>query len=544
MHDAARGTGKWEKLTGAVVEIDIEPDGEPDHFCPIKLVVRGADQYKARIALEGALKVIRAKYADGSDDSKAQAALEEELARQLHVPKVRVVMCLNLAFNDFFRKARFRYFDVEDVVPLLKVGDWMAVVDLAAYFLTLPLHRKHHKNLNFKCPKTGKWKCLGRLPFGAGLSPVFASFYSSEIVDCVKGKAAELLRKWRKTPRRKRRAPDARIRWCMRAVVSVFVDDLITAGSTEEECKEGVLVIKAVLAELGFEAAKDKLSESVPCQTKKYLGRRICTTHKVGKNRYVQISLDKDKRDFLVEQLEQIVAAGTISYSELESVVGSLSFVATVLRGSRARIAALHELKRRRKLWGHHARHSKSWKAEVQLISEEALADLKWWLGHLNNGSWPASVVLDTDRPMAIIYMKSDASGVDGWGYHTLDETTEVKHDQGRFAAGKLKDWPILALELYPLVAAVKAHGAEWRHRTLVCGIDNAGLAMSVNAQRGKDEHTRKLMRELADLMIKYDLIILARWCERGENTVADDLSKSYSYEDAMARAAKSARGG
>ena len=145
-------------------------------------------------------------------------------------------------------------------------------------------------------------------------------------------------------------------------------------------------------------------------------------------------------------------------------------------------------------------------------------------------------IVLDTNRLLGLLHMKSD-----GWGYHTLDETDGVKHDQERFSKDKTvgdKKWPILALELFPLVQAVRKHGKAWKHRTLVCGIDNAGLAMAVNAQRGKDENTRRLMRDLADLMIEHDIIILARWCERGQNTVADDLSKSISYERAMRRAA------
>ena len=531
--NASKGTAKWEKLPGAVVEIKVhEISGEPAYYCPVKLIIRGADQYKATVALQEAIHEVQAKLKAGTY-TDVQAKVEEAAARLLHVPKVRVVMCLNLAFNDFYESARFRYFGIEDVVAGIKGNDWMVVIDLKAYFLTLPLHAKHHRYLTYRCPATGNYKQLHRLPFGARLSPYYASLYSSEIVDCIKGRAATIVRKWR-AKRIRGKGPSAKVAWAIRCQASIFVDDLINVSSTKAEAYAGLKIILKVLKELGFKPAPDKMGDAVPTQDKKYLGLRIRTNCMIKGKARVELSLDESKRVFMREQLRQIRSKEHIAGATLESIVGSLSFAALVLRGSRAMISSLYAIKTRYSLVRRGLRHNASWKLDLILLDGEARKDIDWWYTHLAASEWPASVVLDADRLACVLHMKSDASGTKGWGYHTLDEEGKVKWAAGVFTPMQLLA-PILALELYPVVKAVSTHGKEWAGTTLVIGVDNTGCAMAVNAQRGRDMYTRKLMKELAELLIKHDIIIFARWCQREKNTIADDLSKGIAYHTAVA---------
>ena len=68
-------------------------------------------------------------------------------------------------------------------------------------------------------------------------------------------------------------------------------------------------------------------------------------------------------------------------------------------------------------------------------------------------------------------------------------------------------------------------------------GVDNAGLASCLNAQRARDPVTRQLMRRLAWILSRYDIVLLGFWTPRIFNHVADLLSKGMSFERALVRA-------
>ena len=76
---------------------------------------------------------------------------------------------------------RFRYTDLMFILKHLRKGDWVAQVDLCAFYLQLPVGRKFRKYLSVKCPLTGNLLKYARLALGLSTAPAWASAVSSEV---------------------------------------------------------------------------------------------------------------------------------------------------------------------------------------------------------------------------------------------------------------------------------------------------------------------------------------------------------------------------
>ena len=274
----------------------------------------------------------------------------------------------------------------------------------------------------------------------------------------------------------------------------------------------------------------------MPSQTKRYLGVILSTI-----DGQVTVSTDPEKAAYLRSEIRELLAAnpdeGT-DLTHLRSLVGLLSFVAIVLRGSRPYLASLHEMLRgdrrdRARRWSVSSRRS-----VFRPLVQEAREDLAWWYAALADPSAISSVVLDAADAGAFIVSKSDASGDQelGWGFHASLWNGEVAHGFGVWTEAE-RDWTILAREIYPVVVFTERYGAQLRHRVLLHGVDNAGAACCICAQRSRCATTRALMKRLGAAHRQYDIIALGVWVPREWNAVADLQSRNMSFSEALARA-------
>ena len=148
-----------------------------------------------------------------------------------------------------------------------------------------------------------------RLPFGAGLSPYYASAMSAEAVDILCGRAQKEATRARLNRERARRKGSGRqrlhirmtrrqrllARWGEKSKSCAYVDDIALAGG-KPETAEAVRTLVSLLKRMGLDAVdKDKTWE--PKQTQKYLGVVFCTIVKHPKGSgilVVELSLDAD----------------------------------------------------------------------------------------------------------------------------------------------------------------------------------------------------------------------------------------------------------
>ena len=82
----------------------------------------------------------------------------DELLARVHgtVPKRRLCLDLSREVNDRCERYEFRYTDAQHILKHIHNGDYVAMLDLRSYFLTLPLSAKFRKYCSLKCPRTGK----------------------------------------------------------------------------------------------------------------------------------------------------------------------------------------------------------------------------------------------------------------------------------------------------------------------------------------------------------------------------------------------------
>ena len=70
----------------------------------------------------------------------------------------------------------------------------------------------------------------------------------------------------------------------------------------------------------------------------------------------------------------------------------------------------------------------------------------------------------------------------------------------------------------------------------LLHGVDNAGAATCICAQRSRCPAARALMKRLGNAHRSHDIVALGVWTPREWNLVADLQSRNLSFSDALAR--------
>ena len=542
-HAYTRGMKKWYGVPGMVIPFNnlpagpIHPDWRPPWTIPQKVVLRPRDVHKAKFDPGG------------------------------KAPKARCVCALNYNFNSYFRHTRFRYTGVEHFARQVEPGDYISLVDISSMYLRMPLCKRMLKYMVFKDAfkeGRGAWGVHSRLPFGAALSPFYASVVSAECADILRSRGR---RAWQHLQKRRKRLSAKRFRgWCRKnahehafarwgekAKATCYVDDIGLAGS-ERECAAAVRELVALLARLGLPAI-DKDGTWEPRQSAKFLGIWFNTVapHPHVKGAFaVELRIDADYRTYLIAQVTAALAGKEQGGEEVDlpSLIGCLSWAATVMCGGAAYLCSLHEVKSLRKKRHRHAR--RAWHrgqargpkefaeaGALRAAEQEMVGDLNWWLGRLREPEWQGSRVLLPDAAAAVM-VKSDASGLYGAGYHVLKEGAGDTHSgHWPWTAAQQREFgeDMVAKELQPVIVALRRHGAAWANRRVKFGLDNSGAVFSILAGRAKSKACRRLMREMGDLLAKYRIDVTAHWVPRELNVVADLLSRQIGYGEALRRA-------
>ena len=98
------------------------------------------------------------------------------------------------------------------------------------------------------------------------------------------------------------------------------------------------------------------------------------------------------------------------------------------------------------------------------------------------------------------------------------------------------RGWSILAREIFPVVVFTERYACRLEHRVLLHGVDNAGAATCICAQRSRCPAARALMKRLGNAHRSHGIVALGVWTPREWNLVADLQSRNLSFSDALAR--------
>ena len=476
------------------------------------------------------------------------------------------------------------------------------VLDISSFFIGIPRHPQHNPEQFFLCPLTETWKCLIGLCFGGRLFPYYACCVSSEMQAIMDGHVACLLledeKLWKTDAKRRRKArshcgksrSNGRSKGRRRNPVAAYarsrsfrnfyVDDMLQATMSMSLSKPAARLSSNAARLLGFPFGAK--TPGISASEGHYLGYSVRCDKLLKGKPCVEVTITSERAAYVLAQITRVLAewrawdAQCLHRAELpeaeawrpscdaeigrrfkpdctkifgcpllvclDTLTGILEHLASVCRGTKARISALHELKAARR---------KKAPVHVQIvIAAEARNDLRWFRAYLRADGWVGSRVVDLHRPMAILQFKSDASGhlKRGWGYHALadrsigiDEGLTGTHGRGFFTAQQHSDWAsaggMLTKEFWPVLQFLRRHAASLKGAIVMPGVDNAGIAACIDIFRARDRYTRAMLKEVGDILIKHDIILIARWCCREFNFIADRLAAGFTFEQVMAHA-------
>ena len=280
----------------------------------------------------------------------------------------------------------------------------------------------------------------------------------------------------------------------------VYLDDLGSAESPEK-AEEAYNCLGEILERSGFVA---KESKSCPPSTKMaFLGVGFDTET-------LMLEVTKDRLDELLTLLKSWSNRTMASRQEIQSIIGKLNFVASVVRPGRVFISRLLNFLRGLPETGLHA------------LTQEVHKDLNWWASFLPlyNGisMMPMEGWSSPDEVFA-----SDACLV-GCGAWVSDikqyfHTTFPIHIQE--AAGHIN-----ALELLTIIVACKVWGPPWAGKRILVQCDNEVSVVVINSGRTRDKFLQACLRELHFIAAVHEFEIRGIHIPGILNRIPDALSR------------------
>ena len=275
--------------------------------------------------------------------------------------------------NDFVQLTSFKMETVASVLLSVRVGDFLASLDLKDVYFQIPIHRSSRKLLRFT--SEGTVYQFRALCFGLSTAPQVFTRVFAVVSTWAHTHGIRLLR---------------------------YLDDWLVLSSSEREAKQAVQSLLSLCRTLGI-VINEKKSDLVPSQTAKYLGMTIDT--EAGK---VYPSLARVEKFLTVPE----------SFCTMDAPPAQLWQVILGHLASLERLVPHGRLQMRSLQW--HLKAHWSPESDPPLLPvplpQEVRQDLSWWMvrDHLLTG-----VRFGTPAPDLHLY--SDAS-CSGWGAHLLDQ--------------------------------------------------------------------------------------------------------------------------
>ena len=375
---------------------------------------------------------------------------------------------------------KVKYSSFDDAIAIVVragKGALMAKADIESAFRLLPIHPDDFNLLGMKVQ--GLYYVDKALPMGASCSPAFFELFSTFLEWVVK--------------------EEANTEW-----VSHYCDDFILVGFEEgrKSCHQLVSCFERVCSELGVPLAHDK---SVGPTTKLvYLGLEIDTIKQA-------VSIPNEKLIAIVGKVKSALDASSITLKELQSLIGSLTFVCKAIAPGRAFLRRLIDLVIGVKKQWLHIR-----------LSKGAKCDLKMWLVFLQDFNGCAIIPEQFWRDECDLQLFTDASGSVGYGGYFKGMWFQGKWPWGDNDTKKSIAW----LEFFPVVVSVALWGDSLKGKRILVRSDNEAVVAIINKQTSRCPDIMRLVRFFVLQCLKLCLCISARHIPGKINDIADSLSR------------------
>ena len=368
-----------------------------------------------------------------------------------------------------------KYDNLEDAVQLINnkgPNAWIAKTDIADAFFLIPINPNCYKYMGFQWEE--KFYYYKVLPMGCKSSCAIFSAFSDAI------------------------------RWLIitkmgNAGIVKVLDDFLFVGISETECNDQLIMFKEFCLELGIPIAEHKTVEA--CQKLIFLGIEIDTKKMVA-------TLPIEKIQRYSTRISETLNRRKITLSELKSLLGILQYATAVIKGGRAFLRRMYDLTK-------NITHS-HYKIT---LTRQVKADLHIWKRFLElyNG-----VTIIRDMPSInsdTINLFTDAS-LDGFG-----GTYGTNYITGKFPSS-WKDYSIVVLETYPILALIVTFGLKLKNSKVVFNCDNQGVVSIINSQTSRNPLIMVMIRKLVLTLLINNIKFSARHIPGKSNTICDILSR------------------
>ena len=280
----------------------------------------------------------------------------------------------------------------------------------------------------------------------------------------------------------------------------VYLDDLGSA-ETPQKAEDAYKCPGDVLSKSGFE---EKVSKSCPPSTcMSFLGVWFDTES-------LTLEVTRDRLDELLRLLDQWSHRTRASRKELQSVIGKLNFVASVVRPGRVFISRLLNHLRGLPETGAHD------------IPSDVHKDLMWWARFLPKYNGVSMMPLqDWCQPDSIFASDACLVGCGAWvpGLNQFFHAEFPEHirSEARHING---------LELLTIIVACKVWGRFWKGMRILVQCDNEVSVVVMNCGRTKDVFLQACLRELEFIVARHKFEIRAIHIPGVSNRLPDALSR------------------
>ena len=387
----------------------------------------------------------------------------------------------------------FTYNSVQDAVDRLAVGDFMAVVDIAAAYRSVSVRDDdtRFQGLSWDFGSGPVYLRDLRLCFGLRCAPTIFDHLSGFIVKIANARGA--------------------------INVTNYLDDFLVSANDSSSCLQARDIVTSTIELLGFQVSWKKVTE--PSTITTFLGISIDSIK-------FELSLPMEKVVKLKSTISTVLSRGHTSKKELERLGGLVSYCSYVVRGGRTFSRRIFDLS------ASYSRHS----SRIPL-SDAIKDDLHWWSSFCDTFNGRACIIRNTHP----VPMYSDASfmgfgawlGKD-WIFGVWDEPSTPPIDPG---CGHLSAPPeagvprnINVCELWPLVVGLKRWGPHFANFRVHLITDNMQVLAMINTGRSCNRICMSWLRELFWLCFIWNFDIFATYIKSEDNVLADALSRvSYS---------------
>ena len=294
-----------------------------------------------------------------------------------------------------------------------------------------------------------------------------------------------------------------------------YLDDFLVISDSPEGCLAARDIVTSTIALLGFNVSWKKVTP--PSQVTTFLGITI-------DSHLMELSLPWAKVEKLKTAIDCVIAKGSATKKELESIGGLVSHCSYVVRGGRTFSRRIFDLS---------ASYSRNSKAIP--LNDAIRADLSWWLNFCECFNGRACIIKD----LCPIPLYSDSSfkgfgawmGLDWLAGCWLEQDLPLAFD---FGCSHKCEPPVFdtapkninVLELWPVVLGIRRWGPFFKNCYLHMVTDNMQVLAMLCTGRSANKMCMSWLREIFWMCFIWNIDITSSYIKSADNHLADALSR------------------